>query len=351
MIYGHGDDLYKYANIRLNFSSNVRPGGMSAGLKQHLGNCLNDCNSYPEPRPRELEQLVEEQNKLPQGSVLATNGAVEAFYLIAQWKQNGQSLIYTPAFSEYEDACLAYNHRINFSSNTKVVNTFDYAQELVWLCNPNNPDGKVFNRDFLKTVIQRNANTLFVIDEAYVDFVEEDISLIKLIAECKNLIITRSLTKRFAIPGLRIGYLVAAPEIITELEKKLIPWRINQLAQKAGLFCLSEEKTDEFRLQESLAESKRLQKEIDKIEGFAVWKSASTFFLVKAPFKASVLKEELANNYGILIRDASNFRGLNDYHFRVSSQLPHPNKQLIKALKSIALKYEGSTEFKHTIHA
>ena len=133
MIYGHGDDLYKYDNIRLNFSSNVRPGGMDAGLKEHLQDCLEDNCFYPEPRAKELEGLIEQKFHLPQGSVMATNGAVEAFYLIAQWKQHCKSLVYTPSFSEYEDACRIYNHKIEFKSNTEVLETSDYNEDLVWL--------------------------------------------------------------------------------------------------------------------------------------------------------------------------------------------------------------------------
>jgi len=351
MIYGHGDDHYKYDNISINFSSNVCPGGMNLGLKSYLINCLEDSCSYPEPRAKELEQLIEWENQLPQGSVLATNGAVEAFYLIAAWKKNCRSLVYIPAFSEYEDACRTNKHLLEFRSNTEVATTLNYTQEVVWLCNPNNPDGKVFNRDFLQNVINQNKKTLFVIDEAYIDFIEEDISLINVITKCKNLIITRSLTKRYAIPGLRIGYVVADPEIISELEKNIIPWRINLLAQKAGLYCLSGEYKDDFNLPVLIEESKRLQNEIGKVNGFLVQQSNTTFFLVKTSCKASELKEELARKYGILIRDASNFRGLSDYHFRISSQSSYENDKLLKALNNIVSKDESTRKFKYTSHA
>jgi len=334
MIYGHGDDLYRYKNISFNFSSNVSPGGISPGLKNHLVNCLDSSSSYPEPRAKELELFIEQKYNLNQGTVLVTNGAVEAFYLIAFWKRKCKSLIYVPSFSEYEDACCRNEHVIDFKPNSELLNTPNYNDDVVWLCNPNNPDGKVFSLDFLQSVISQNKNTLFVVDEAYIDFVKEDISLIDLVAKYKNLIVIRSLTKRFSIPGLRIGYLVAAPEIISELEKSIIPWRINSLAQKAGLYCLSEKNSDNFNLPELIAESKRLQHEIGKINGFTVQKSDTTFFLVKAHHKASELKNELAENHGILIRDASNFRGLSAYHFRISSQLPHENNELIKTLQA-----------------
>ena len=330
MIYGHGDDLYLHNNVKINFSSNVKPGGIGDGLKQHLKNSISDCIAYPEPKAKELELCIEEKFGLQQRSVLVTNGAVEAFYMIAAWKKKRHSLVFYPSFSEYEDACAMYRHRLDFAENTELLRKTEYTQDVVWLCNPNNPDGKVFDPGFLKEIIECNKNTLFVLDEAYVDFVEENISLVESLNHHKNLIIIRSLTKRFVIPGLRLGYMMAAPEIIKELEKMIIPWRINMLAQKAGLHCLNN--LDDFDLPKLLKESKRLQNEINRIDGFSVEASNTSFFLVKSKWKAAELKKVLAKKHGMLIRDASNFRGLGEYHFRIASQLPHQNNELIKAL-------------------
>lgn len=350
MIYGHGDDFHKYKNIRINFSSNVCPGGMSLGLKKHLASCLESSSSYPEPRARELELFIKQKYNLNKGTVLVTNGAVEAFYLIASWKRKCKSLIYVPSFSEYKDACSRYEHELEFKPNSELITTQNYNHDVVWMCNPNNPDGKVFSRASLQAVISKNTNTLFVVDEAYIEFVSEDISIINLLAKYKNLIVIRSLTKRYSIPGLRIGYLAAAPEIISELEKSIIPWRINVLAQKAGLYCLSDENKDDFNLPKLIAESKRLQHEIGKIDGFKVEESDTTFFLCKAHCKASVLKNELAEKHAILIRDASNFRGLGAYHFRISSQLPPENNKLIETLRNNFSVNESTKERRYKVY-
>ncbi len=333
MIYGHGDDLYRYSNIKFNFSSNVQPGGMSGGLVAYLREKIADCSSYPEPKARDLEKLIETKNKLPKGSVLVTNGAVEAFYLVASWKRKHRSLIFIPSFSEYEDACCLNNHLLDFKSNADFSQTNYNHYDLVWICNPNNPDGKVYSPADLKSYIKSYPNTYFIIDEAYIDFVKEDISLINLVHECKNLMIIRSLTKRFSIPGLRLGFIIADPDIISELEKNIIPWRINLMAQKAGMYCLSNEHTDDFNLHRMLEESGRLQREIHRVKGFSVQPSDTTFFLVECQGKASELKNVLAEKYGILIRDASNFKGLGENYFRISSQFSEQNNELIKALK------------------
>ncbi|MCG6190294.1 threonine-phosphate decarboxylase [Maribellus maritimus] len=332
MIHGHGDDTYNFKTIRINFSSNVNPQGINPGLQEHLKSCINKLDAYPEPLAENLARRIEQQKNLVPGSVLITNGAVEAFYLLASLFQNKKSLIYTPSFSEYEDACKMYSHNIEFCSNSLFSEKDEKQFDIVWICNPNNPDGKIFDKEIIKEKIQRNPGTLFVLDEAYIEFLNKDISLENEAANFQNLVVVRSLTKRFSIPGLRLGYLVCTPQLISKLKEKLMPWRINTLALEAGLYCFSKEYTDKFNVAEILAESQRFQIEIAKIKGFEVVPSKTSFFLVKAPENADEIKKQLAEKYGILIRDASNFRGLSEFHFRLSTQSIDKNNELIKVL-------------------
>jgi threonine-phosphate decarboxylase len=334
MIHGHGDDTYKFENIRINFSSNVNAQGINAGLQQHLKSCIQNLDSYPEPLAENLARRIEEEKNMPPESVLITNGAVEAFYLLASLFQAKKSLIYTPSFSEYEDACKLYKHTINFCSNSSFAEKNEEPFDLVWICNPNNPDGKVFDKQILREKIQQNPGTLYVLDEAYVEFINKNISLENEAPDLPNLVVVKSLTKRFSIPGLRLGYLVCSPELITKLKKKLMPWRINALALEAGLYCISEDYNDNFKLPEILRECQHFQKELAQIEGFEVVPSKTSFFLVKGPVKASKLKKCLAEKYGMLIRDASNFRDLSDFHFRLSTQSPEKNNALLNVLKT-----------------
>lgn len=337
MIYGHGDDIYNYPDIKVNFSSNVNPAGAQDSLLDHLAEKLPGIKAYPQPMAENLGQAIGNINQISSDNVLVTNGAVEAFYLVASMMANSHSLIYTPSFAEYEDACKIYHHQIEFRSNCKLtsdkpVNSFD----VVWICNPNNPNGRLLEASFLLKLIEKNQHTLFVLDEAYIEFVANPQSLLKEACVLKNLIVIRSLTKKFAIPGLRLGYLVANTECINTIKQRLMPWRINSLAIEAGLFCLSEKDTSNFSLAKWLQESKRLQKEIDAMPNFKAILSDTTFFLVKSKFKASLVKQHLALNFGLLVRDASNFRGLDEYHFRISVRSENENQLLINALKTWA---------------
>lgn len=334
MIYGHGDDSFNYADIRLNFSSNVSPYGINYQLLAHLKKSAENLNAYPEPLANTLATRIENQNGFPLGTVLVTNGAVEAFYLLASLFEKKKSLIYVPSFSEYKDACEMYSHDVEFSDNECYTEDKSTHFDTIWICNPNNPDGKIFDAQMLIKRVVQNPRTVFIVDEAYVDFVDASISVVSRVPYLPNLVVVRSLTKRFAIPGLRLGYLVASPVIVNKLKEKLMPWRINTLAMEAGMFCLSDGYSDNFDLNSLLAESNRLQAEISRIDGFLVYPSKTSFFLVKSTNKSSLLKNELAEKYGILIRDASNFRGLSDKHFRISTQLYENNNYLIQALKA-----------------
>lgn len=333
MIYGHGDDHYHFPNIRVNFSSNVNPAGINSGLQAYLKNCIEKLDTYPEPLAETLAARIEQQKGLPSGTVLITNGAVEAFYLIAALYEKKKALIYTPSFSEYEDACKTYGHSVEFQNNDLFPGKIKEYSDTVWICNPNNPDGRIFDVNILKGQIEENRETLFVLDEAYAEFTNEPASLESEAPFLPNLIVVRSLTKRFSIPGLRLGYLVCPPTINKKLREGLMPWRINTLALEAGMYCFSDDFSDDFHPWEWLDESLRLQAEIGKIEGFSVTPSRTVFFLVKGPVKASLLKKELAEKYGILIRDASNFRGLAENHFRISCRSPKENNCLIETLK------------------
>ncbi|WP_291858296.1 aminotransferase class I/II-fold pyridoxal phosphate-dependent enzyme [Marinilabilia sp.] len=333
MIRGHGDDIYDFPDIRINFSSNVIPSGIDPSLKDHLCSCMKCIERYPDPLGESLACQIENQKHLPAGSVMITNGAVEAFYLIAEMFQGKQSLIFYPSFSEYEDACLKSNHRMEFRHYTTFKDAGYSGIDLVWICNPNNPDGHIYENEKLRKDIEDNPNVVFVVDEAYSDFLIMDISLETCLPECRNLVIVKSLTKSFAIPGLRLGYLLADTLIIDGLQNQVMPWRINALALEAGRFCLAQLNLDVTNISKHLQESRRLQNEINEVDGYNVIFSPTTFFLVEGAFSAAILKEQLAQKSGILIRDASNFRGLSENCFRVSVQSPKENNQLIEVLK------------------
>jgi threonine-phosphate decarboxylase len=335
MIKGHGDDIHNYKGIKANFSSNVCADGPHPSLVAHLKGALSSLEQYPEPCAESLTQRLAECYHLLANQVLVCNGATEAFYLLAHHYRGQKSLIFTPSFSEYEDACTSAHHPITYADN-QLYTSVNYADvDLVWLCNPNNPDAFCYDFQVLTDIIKSNPQCLFIIDEAYIEFARGQRSFIPLFATLHNVVVIRSMTKRYSIPALRLGYMLGNAKVMASISKNVMPWRLNTLALKAGEFVLSSDYADDFDQETVLTQSQALQNEIGKIEGIELLPSNASFFLLRSNIPATRLKQRLVEDYGLLIRDASNFRGLSPYHFRVAVQSEQNNKLLVHALKEI----------------
>lgn len=331
MINGHGDDIYKYRDkILINFSSNIYAKQDMSALHDFLRAQLRKVHSYPEPDAHSLKILLAKKNQIEPEHILVTNGATEAIYLLAQTYQNSHSAIIIPTFSEYEDACrinrhdLKYNHKIE-----DIENDID----VVWLCNPNNPDGRIYKIDYLKRIVEDHSDVLFIIDQSYASFSNQPTWAIKDAKDYPNVVLLHSMTKEYAIPGLRLGYITAHSSIIERVSSFCMPWSINTLAIEGGKYLINKS-TKLIDINNYLSESREFQTKLNETNGLEVIPSPMHYFLCKLKDKkASNLKQWLVEKYGILIRDASNFRGLDEHYFRIATQSTEENEQLIKAIK------------------
>lgn len=333
MIQGHGDDIHScQTEIKINFSSNVYAKQDMSELDAFLSSNIHLIHSYPEPDAFSLAEVIANKYHITTNNIAITNGATEGIYLIAQAFREKSSTIIIPTFSEYEDACAMNKHKLNYSTSLSAISK---DTDLVWLCNPNNPDGKAYDRDILSDFISHHPHILFIIDQSYVAFTEERFSLpSKTSIEHENLIILHSLTKCYAIPGLRLGYLTAHDSLIKKINTFRMPWSVNRLAIEAGKFLIEENKIH-FNLKEYLNETSLLVNGLKAIDGLTILPTSTHFFLCRlASKKAADLKSYLIEKHGILIRDASNFRGLDEHYFRIATQSTEENNALIKALKS-----------------
>ena len=334
MIHGHGDDLYSQSvEIKHNFSSNVYYHGCPPELKQYLIENIDKLANYPSPDAGELSEKVAYHYNLEKEQVLFTNGATEAFYLIAQYFKKQRATIFTPTFSEYEDACRVHDLEINLVSR-KDLFTNPLETDLVFICNPNNPNGEITKVEELKSLIQSNSAVTFIIDEAYIEFTTSVKSCLELLNECKNLIIVRSLTKTYGIPGLRLGYLVGSSEFISAIQKLKMPWSVNAIAIASGKYIYDYHNQLTFNPETLLKEKERFVNELTVIDYLEVIPSKTSYFLVKLKEgTAQKLKEYLSTKHHILVRDATNFKGLKGEHIRLSTQSLEANQTLIEALK------------------
>lgn len=335
MLNGHGDDIYNYEGIRMNFSSNIYAHADLSGLEAHLCRHIDLVRSYPEPSPRSLEKMIAQRCGVSPDEVLVTSGATDAIYLIAQAlrfvhavapQQPLPSLtfkVFPPTFSEYEDACRVFGYQENDDA------------ALCWLCNPNNPTGEVFPFSHIEELASKHA--LLVLDQSYEDYTLAPMLSAKTAVSMGNVLQIHSMTKQYAIPGLRLGYVVGASLLIRTLRTHFRPWSVNALAIEGAKYLLRLNPPLIPSLTAYLQETLRLRSFLSSLAGIglpdAICPPSTPFFLCTIhSHTAAELKAYLVKEHGILIRDASNFRSLTPHHFRIATQSPEENDALVAAI-------------------
>ena len=322
MITGHGDDIHEYEGIKMNFSSNVYAHADLQPLLDHLRSRVGLIANYPEPEPLSLERKLAEKMGVAAECVIVTNGATDAIYLIAETLYRRglvRQRIMRPTFAEYEDACLAMGISL------------DDSADVVWLCNPNNPTGNAVESSELTRMATKER--LLVVDQSYGLFTDVEELSAKDAVAMGNVIQIHSMTKSCAIPGLRLGYVVAARGWTEELRKRLRPWAVNALAIEAGHYIVDNGFHAVDNVEAYLKETQRLRGKLNEIEGICVEPTRTNFMLCRLLHgTAAELKHRLATQYGILIRNASNFKGLTPQHFRVAAQSREENDALVEAI-------------------
>lgn len=330
MLYGHGDDTYKYKDIKINFSSNIYNHFDHENLFRHLADKLDDVQNYPEPTPQTLEIELGMMLGLTPEQVMVTNGATEAIYLVAQTFRRSKSAILQPTFSEYADACVLHEHEL---TNIYSLDYLNPDIQMLWLCNPNNPTGAVIEKESLLAFIMKNKEVIIVVDASYSPFTIKDMPTPVELVECPNVLMLHSMTKEYSIPGLRLGYVTGGETLLAQVRRQRMPWSVNRVAINAGHYLLMHFDEYRFDLDALMKERERMSDALRSLGIIEVWPSNTHILLCKLRFgKASSLKDYLAREHGILIRDASNFSGLDSSFFRIAVQSPEEDDVLIRCI-------------------
>ena len=314
MIKGHGDDAYGYQGIRSDFSSNIcTPAHHHEALMAHLAGHPELIGHYPEPEAWTLEAMLARRHGIDPQCVIVTNGATDAIYLIAQTFRL-KPVIPAPTFSEYADACACFKE--------------EEERSMAWLCNPNNPDGKVYDAAFISRMTHEHH--LVVLDHSYEHYTDSHLLTPRQGCQSGRIIQIHSFTKTYAVPGLRLGYITAHESLTQAMRRFLRPWSVSALAIEVGKFLLAH---DELQCRPDLAEAQRLRQQL-LATGIEVAPTQTNFMLCRTEgHTAADLKEYLATEHGMLIRDASNFQGLTPQHFRIAAQTPAENDALVAAIR------------------
>lgn len=341
----HGGNIYETDGRRrknvIDFSANINPLGLPPDVKAAIYKNCDSALHYPDPDAKDITKKIAEYWNIKEENVLVGNGSAELIYLIMSTYKPKTVLIPAPTFSEYERAARGMGSKFGFLKlREKEGFKPDFPRvgnaDILFICNPNNPTGNLIiesRRDFIKV-----PNKFAVIDEAFMDFLpcEREHTLIWEAQKNKKIIVLRTFTKFFALPGLRIGYLVAHKDSVKFLRQHQIPWSINVFAQLAAKTILNNKAY--IKKTRLLIEKERsfLFNEIAKINGLIPYSSVTNFILIKIEkgrITSASLRKSLIKK-GILIRDCANFQNLNDTYIRVAVRSRKENFKLLSALKA-----------------
>jgi threonine-phosphate decarboxylase len=329
----------------LDFSSNISPLGASSLVRKTIKNKLDTIPVYPDSESAYLRKDLQLYTGIPFSQIVVGNGATEIIYNFCQaFLSNTTSvLIPIPTFGEYESAVKLSGAKISFFKTMNLEKDIDNfiskipSNGCIFICNPNNPTGNLIQKKILQDIIisANKKKTLVFIDECFIELVpDHDESIVKLIKKYSNLFILRSLTKSFALAGLRIGYGIGSKQMISILYKIKIPWNVSGLAQQAASAALS----NSFYLIKAKKiiknESFYLINCISKLKDFQCNPTSTNFILIKTKMKSKTLQKKLLEKK-ILIRDCSTIRGLNDNYIRIAVKTRKENEKLIKALETL----------------
>lgn len=342
MILGHGDEgVTPLSGKIINFSTTVWTDGDKDHLEKHLVENLNCIQHYPEPDAGTLRQMLAKRNSVDNNAILVTNGPTAAFYQIAQAFRGSRSLIAIPSFAEYEDACRMYEHEVCFYPSNEDIGEADFSNiDFCWLCNPNNPDGRLLQRIEILRLLNDHPDTTFVLDQSYVSFTTEEVIRPADIKGRKNLVMVYSFSHAYGIPGLRIGYIVANKDFMKRVAAFSTPWAVNALAIEAAKFILIHPAQFTLPIRKWQRNTVDFITALNRLDGVEVHPSGTTFFLLRLKKgTAAELKKYMLEEHNMLIRDASNFRGLDESYVRITTQRPAQNQLFIKALETFLEKY------------
>ncbi|MFY0990813.1 pyridoxal phosphate-dependent aminotransferase [Halomonas sp. C05BenzN] len=274
----------------LDFSANINPLGPPAWLPRRLGEALPGAVEYPDPLYREACAAIAESEGIPPDRVLLTNGGVEAVFLAAALHAGGRAAILQPTFSEYARACRHQGLPVDalrlegkrFELDESAARAALARCDVLFLCRPNNPTGTLIPREALERLLAAGLEQgcTLVVDEAFIDFVMPDERLTPLLATWPNLILLRSLTKLYAIPGLRLGYLLGSAGTVARARARQMPWSVNHLAASLVAPLLADHGFLDRTRRWFAAEQPRLQAGLSAA-GLEVIPSRANFFLVR----------------------------------------------------------------------
>lgn len=334
-------------NKLIDFSANINPLGMNEKLQEIIIQSLVEVEKYPDITYFNLKSSISEFEGVEREDLSLGNGAAEVIFNLVRAINPKKVLLPAPTFGEYEEAALSVNSEINYYYlkeeknwiiDEKINNYINDDIDMVFICNPNNPTGTITSKDVIINIAKKAkaTNTIVAIDESFLDFIREveNYSVTNLLEEYNNIFIIKSMTKLFAIPGIRIGYGICKNrDILSKIESVSVPWNINILAEKVAIFSLKDKEYIDRTISYIEEEKAYLFKELNKFNDIKVFESSVNFIMFKLEKEMDLKLELMKEN--IIIRSCDNYEGLSNKYYRVAVRKRDENKKLIEALEKV----------------
>lgn len=341
----------------IDFSANINPLGPPPKAYEAIIKNLALITRYPDPSSRALKEQLSLHIEVPQENILIGNGASEIIYLLTNSIRPKKVMVMAPTFSEYALAAkasgaevieysLQRNHDFSYSSDVAAAMN-SHQIDLLFLCNPNNPVGNLIPPHYLATTIEaaRKLGITVILDESFLDFTGQRNILTmarKAVIE-KGLIVLYSLTKFYALPGLRLGCAVSTENTIKFLEENRDPWSVNVLAQVAGVHALQDKAFIKQTLDWLDSEKSFLYNKLSNIKGLRPLKPEVNYICIELcdpGFNSHDLTYALGKK-GFLVRNCANYSNMGLSFIRIAiKERPH-NELLLKCLREICGAFEG----------
>lgn len=360
-MYQLAKQLDRPVEMFIDFSASLNPLGPPTSVLKAMRQAINGCQHYPDPHSEDLRAQLAQKHKVSKESILVGNGSAELIRILPAALGLRHALVVGPTFSEFEHSLQLAGVKctsVNAVSATRYTPPIEKLLEVldewkraftrkiqksgvhnhaVFVCNPNSPTGRRMGLQDIRQILHvaHRIGCWMIVDEAFMDWCPSH-SLLREMSKSSRLIIFRSFTKFFAIPGIRLGYLIGAPAAVESIQKHLPQWSVNYVAQAAGMAALEDSPFRDRSLRFMQQERARFLGKLRTIPGLRVIPSQANFVMVE--IVEGVVTEDIVGRLqgqGLLVRDCRTFSGVTKPALRLAIRRRGDNRRLLQALTQV----------------
>lgn len=347
----HGGNIYKKAKelgIRedglLDYSANISPLGIPESIRKAMWEAIDGTINYPDPDCTKLREAIGKQDGFPVEAITCGNGGADLLYRLAFGLKPKKVLLPVPSFVEYEESLTASGAQIIYEPldeqwkiRPDITERITQQIDLLILCNPNNPTGLLTEREQLLKILKKaeEVHCMVLVDECFLEICreEEAYTMKPYVTQFKNLMILKSFTKLYAIPGVRLGYLISGnKDVIQKVNRAGQAWSVSHIAQCAGVAALEHPEYKEAVIREVEKERTFLKEELSKLP-LELYDGQANYLFFRTPGMTDL--DQKLETRGIMIRNCSNYVNLGTDYWRIAVKSHEENKQLLQEMKRI----------------